>query len=432
MPETMRLCESGERARERVRQSEGRRPGVSSEVANERASEPTRAARGSRGPRERAWRGVRGAKPLGVRLTRGVGRIALAAVAWTSVGVLFALPALLAGGQWRPNLFGSLAQWWAWGLLAPLIVAIDRRLPSSERQLPRRVLLHVFVSGPVTAAYVYVFAAVRALVGVSTWRAVYDPQTLLSALSGMFLWSWLVYWLIVGAWQAYQYYQRYLSTELRMERLERRFTEARLNALRMQLDPHFLFNALNTISSQVERDPRMARAMIERLGDLLRLSLESRDKEEIPLAEEMAFLDHYLAIQRIRFRDRLTIETDVDPTVAYATVPCFFMQPLVENAIRHGISPRASGGIVTVSAQRVDDQLRVLVVDDGVGLPPGWSLEESAGLGLSLTRDRIAGLYPDGAARLEIRRRREGGTEVAVTLPLRVAVEEDVHDAVPV
>ena len=367
-----------------------------------------------------------------IRSSTGGGRVALALVAWTAAGVLFALPALLAGDQWRPNLLGSLAQWWSWGLLAPLIVAIDRRLPSSEKQLARRVLFHVLVSGPVTAAYVYVYAAMRALVGVSTWRAVYDPQTLLSALRGMFLWSWLVYWLIVGAWQAYQYYQRYLSTELRMERLERRFTEARLNALRMQLDPHFLFNALNTISSQVERDPRMARAMIERLGDLLRLSLESRDKEEIPLAEEMAFLDHYLAIQRIRFRDRLTIETDVDPTVAYATVPCLFIQPLVENAIRHGISPRASGGTVIVSARRVEDQLQILVVDDGVGVPPGWSLEESAGLGLSLTRDRIAGLYPDGAGRLEVRRRKEGGTEVAVTLPLRVAIEEDVHDAVPV
>ena len=368
----------------------------------------------------------------GAPITRGAGRVALATVAWTAVGVLFALPELLAGGPWRPNLLGSLAQWWSWGLLAPLIVALDRWLPSSDKQLGRRVLLHLFVSGPVTAAYVYVFAAMRALVGVGPWRAVYDPQTLLSALTGMILWSWLVYWLIVGAWQAYQYYQRYLSTELRMERLERRFTEARLNALRMQLDPHFLFNALNTISSQVERDPRMARAMIERLGDLLRLSLESRDKEEIPLAEEMAFLDHYLAIQRIRFRDRLTIETDVDPTVAYATVPCLFIQPLVENAIRHGISPRASGGTVMVSARRVDDHLQILVVDNGVGVPPGWSLEESAGLGLSLTRDRIAGLYPGGAGRLELRRRREGGTEVAVTLPLRVAVEEDVRDAVPV
>lgn len=365
-------------------------------------------------------------------MTRVAGRVAIAAGAWTAVGVLFALPAILSGTGGRPNLLASLAQWWSWGLVAPLIVAVDRRLPSSDKQLARRLLLHLLLSVPLTAVYVYVYAAMQALVGVGTWRAAYDLQTLVGALRGMFLWSWLVYWLIVGAWQAYQYYERYLSSELRMERLERRFTEARLNALRMQLDPHFLFNALNTISSQVERDPRMARTMIERLGDLLRLSLDSRDREEIPLAEELAFLDHYLAIQRIRFGDRLTVDVHVDPEVAYAPVPCLFIQPLVENAIRHGISSRASGGTVAVSARRVGDRLQIRVVDDGVGLPPGWSIETSTGLGLSLTRDRIAGLYPDGAGRLEVRPHAEGGTAVEVTLPLRAASEkeEDVTDAV--
>jgi two-component system, LytTR family, sensor kinase len=215
-----------------------------------------------------------------------------------------------------------------------------------------------------------------------------------------------------------------------MARLERQFTEARLNALRMQLDPHFLFNALNTISSQVERDPRLARNMIEHLGDLLRLSLDSRDREEIPLAEELAFLDHYLAIQRIRFGDKLKIDVRIDSDVMYAAVPCLFIQPLVENAIRHGISRRSSGGTVVVSARRVENQLEIRVADDGVGLPPGWTLETSAGLGLSLTRDRIAGLYPGGSSRFEVRHRAEGGTEVEIALPLN-AVDEEVRDVVP-
>jgi two-component system, LytTR family, sensor kinase len=365
-------------------------------------------------------------------MTQAIRRLAVAALGWTAVGVLFALPAVLSGANWRPNLLSSLAQWWSWGLVAPFIIAIDRALPSSDKQLARRILLHVLISGPATAAYVYVFAGLRAVVGVGSWQAVSDPQTILGALRGMFLWSWLVYWLIVGAWQAYRYHERYLSSELQMERLERRFTEARLNALRMQLDPHFLFNALNTISSQVERDPRLARTMIERLGDLLRLSLESRNKEEIPLAEELAFLDHYLAIQRIRFRDRLSVETHVDPDVAYALVPGLFIQPVVENAIRHGLSPRASGGAVIVSARRAGDRLRIVVVDDGVGLPPDWSLERSTGLGLSLTRDRIAGLYPGGLSGLDVRRRVEGGTAVEIFLPLRfVAAEaQKVRDAI--
>ena len=148
----------------------------------------------------------------------------------------------------------------------------------------------------------------------------------------------------------------------------RNFSQARLNALRMQLDPHFLFNALNTISSQVERNPRLARTMIEDLGDLLRLSL-------------------------------------------------------VENAIRHGISRRASGGSVTVTAERGANQVEIRVVDDGVGLPPGWTLETSSGMGLSVTRERIVGLHPHGKSRFTVGPRSGGGTEVEITLPLRFAEE---------
>ena len=254
--------------------------------------------------------------------------------------------------------------------------------------------------------------------GMGKWTVLLNLQILINALRTMFLWSWLVYWLILGAWQVYHYYEHYLSSELRLERLERSFSEARLQALRMQLDPHFLFNALNTISSHVERDPRLTRTMIEHLGDLLRMSLESKDKQQVPLAEEMNFLDHYLEIQKIRFGDQLKIEIHVAPEVRYALVPSLFLQPLVENAIRHGVSRRASGGTVTVSAQRNQSQLEIRVLDDGLGLPPGWTLEDSAGLGLSVTRERIAGLHLNGNSRFAVRRREAGGTEVAISLPL--------------
>jgi LytS/YehU family sensor histidine kinase len=233
----------------------------------------------------------------------------------------------------------------------------------------------------------------------------------------------VVYWVIFGVLETAQYYRHYLGSELRLERLERRFSEARLNALRMQLDPHFLFNALNTISSQVERDPRLARTMIEHLGDLLRLSLDARGRQEIPLAEELAFLDHYIAIQKIRFAENLRIEIQIAPEVKYALVPCLIVQPLVENAIRHGISQRASGGTVTVTAERDRNQARIRVLDDGVGLPPGWALEESSGTGLSVTRERILGLHPNGNSRFSVRAREGGGTKVEISLPLRFAEE---------
>jgi two-component system, LytTR family, sensor kinase len=370
-------------------------------------------------------------------MIRWLQRAALAVIIWTAIGLVFALPNLAAGGGWRTPLLASFAQWWSWGLLAPLIIFVDQRLPFSSRQPIRRVVAHLFLSPIFTAGYIYLFAAVLAAMHLAPWSRLLNGQLLMNAIQGMFLWSVLVYCLIVGIWQAYLYHRRYLSGELRMERLERSFSQARLNALRMQLDPHFLFNALNTISSQVEREPRLARQMIEHLGDLLRLSLENRDRQEVPLLEEMAFLDHYLAIQRIRFGDRLRFETQIAPDAQYAVVPCLVVQPLVENAIRHGISPRASGGTVTVSARRVassvSSQLEIRVIDDGVGLPQGWTLDTSSGLGLSVTRDRIQGLNPDGTGQLTIRRL-PTGTEAVILVPLRFnpgnAFEnEEAHDS---
>jgi LytS/YehU family sensor histidine kinase len=263
-----------------------------------------------------------------------------------------------------------------------------------------------------------------AAVGLNPWSSLSAKGFLASVSNEGILWKWLVYWVIFGARQTFRYYERYLDSELRLERMERSFSQARLNALRMQLDPHFLFNALNTISSQVERNPRLARTMIEHLGDLLRLSLDARDRQEIPLAEELAFLDHYVAIQKIRFAENLRIEIQVSPEVKYALVPCLIVQPLVENAIRHGISGRASGGTVTVVALRGPNQVEIRVADNGVGLPPGWTLETSSGMGLSVTRERIIGLHPDGNSRFSVRPRSGGGTEVEISLPLRFAEEQ--------
>ena len=205
-----------------------------------------------------------------------------------------------------------------------------------------------------------------------------------------------------------------------LKKLERSLAESRLGSLRMQLDPHFLFNALNTISSHVERDPRLTRRMIEHLGDLLRTSLESKDKPEVSLAEELWSLEHYLAIERIRFGSKLRFRTEIASEVQFAQVPSFFIQPLVENAIRHGISRRAAGGTVTVKAEGVDGRLEIHVLDDGVGLPVGWSMKTSAGHGLSITSERIAGLHPKGRSRFTVHDRAEGGTDVEISLPLRV------------
>jgi two-component system, LytTR family, sensor kinase len=368
--------------------------------------------------------------PEAERRTSAVGRFArswwglaiIGALVSTTAGILFALPAF-GTDRWHNELRIYLAQFWSWALLTPAIVWLDQRLPYAGKALGRRLSAHILASLFFTEIYFYLFTAIRAVFGVTPWSSLSPSRIFSPSVIGWQLWCWLIYWVILGGIQAYQYYQRYMNSELRLERLEHSYSEARLNALRMQLDPHFLFNALNTISSHVERDPKLTRRMIEHLGDLLRMSLESKDRQEVPLAEELAFLEHYLEIQKIRFGDQLRVVMDVAPEVKYAAVPSMFIQPLVENAIRHGISRRAAGGTLIVRAKPLGDRLEIRVMDDGVGLPLGWTLEGSEGLGLSITRQRIAGIHPNGASRFVVRNRAEGGTEVEVSLPLRLGEE---------
>ena len=360
---------------------------------------------------------------LGRFAMRWWGRLLIAAVGWTVLGVMFALPTLMTK-QFPQELKLYFAQFWAWGLVTPFIVGFDRRLPFSGKQLGMRVMAHLAASPILTLLGFYIMKVLRVAFGTDPRSSLLPNQVFNRMSIGWQLWFWLIYCIVAGAIQAYRYYERYMSTELRLERLEHSFSEARLNALRMQLDPHFLFNALNTISSHVERDPKLTRRMIEHLGDLLRMSLESKDRQEVPLAEEIAFLEHYLEIQKIRFGDQLRVVMDVAPEVKYAAVPSMFIQPLVENAIRHGISRRASGGTIVIRAKPLGERLEIRVQDDGVGLPLGWRLEEAEGLGLSITRQRIAGLHPNGTSRFAVRSRAEGGTEVEVSLPLRLVGDE--------
>jgi hypothetical protein len=342
---------------------------------------------------------------------------------WTAIGWIFSL-ADLNSGHYEYSLRVNLLEFSAWGFLAPLVLALDRRLPFSGKQLGRTVSAHLAASALLTVVYLYTFTTMCAFLAVVPWSALRPSKLFALRNLGWSLWSWLICCLIVGAVLAYRYYERYISSELHVEELEHSFAESHLNSLRMQLDPHFLFNALNTISSHVERDPKLTRRMIEHLGDLLRISLESKDKPEVSLAEELWFLEHYLAIQKIRFGNKLRFRTEISSEVRFAQVPSFFIQPLVENAIRHGISRCSAGGTVTVKAEGVDGRLEINVLDDGVGLPVGWSMKSSAGLGLSITSERIAGLHPNGDSRFAVRNRAEGGTVVEISLPLRVTGAE--------
>lgn len=346
--------------------------------------------------------------------------VLLSLMVWTAIGVVFAMPRFASSAPWWFVLRGSLAEWWAWGLLAPAIVAVDRRLPITVDSLGMRLAVHIIIGIPTTLVYSYVAAVLQVIVRVKAWLDAVGLGPLHEALKGGFLWSLLVYLLVVGGWQAVQYSQHYLASQLRLERLERNFSEARLNVLRMQLDPHFLFNALNTISSLITSQPKLARGMIEQLGDLLRLSLESGRRQQVRFGEELEFLSHYLAIQKTRFGDSLHVVIDVPASARDIMVPSLILQPLVENAVRHGLSPRPGGGTVWVRATVEGAVLRIDVEDNGIGLGENWT-NDRIGLGLSVTRERIAMLHGTQKADLQIGPRENGGTYVRVSIPVSAA-----------
>jgi signal transduction histidine kinase len=201
------------------------------------------------------------------------------------------------------------------------------------------------------------------------------------------------------------------------EHLEARLAQAQLESLKLQLHPHFLFNTLNTITALINTDPRAAERMVSGLSDLLRLSLRSAPEPEVPLDRELEVLDRYVEIQTVRFKDRLTVAFEIDPSVRRALVPNLILQPLVENAIRHGIAPRAAPGRIEIRATRVDGRLALRVTDDGVGAAPGVVPRE--GIGLSNARARLRSLYGT-AHRFYAGRGPGGGFAVSIDIPFRV------------
>jgi LytS/YehU family sensor histidine kinase len=186
-----------------------------------------------------------------------------------------------------------------------------------------------------------------------------------TGLAPQYHWNFLIYSVLVGVGIAYDLEKESRERELRTSQLETRLAEARLETLKAQLRPHFLFNTLNAISAFVEKDPKVARRMTAHLGDLLRHSLESADRREVPLAEELATVDDYLAIQQIRFAGKLSVDRDVAPEALGASVPGFLLQPLVENAVEHGLVGKSEAGTILLRAERRDGALRLTVTESG-------------------------------------------------------------------
>ncbi len=326
---------------------------------------------------------------------------------------------------WR--LFGTdFLGWLIWIPATPIVLALGRRFPVERgtwwRVLPIHLATCVVISLAHAAFATFVY---QILLPFGPPR---QPRSFFEMLSGramsQFHLDLLIYGATLGVSYAVSYYFRYREREFRASQLETQLAQAQLQTLKMQLHPHFLFNTLNGIAGLV-RDSRNKAAvdMLAGLSDLLRYTLENAGKQEVALKEELEFLELYLDIQQMRFSDRLKVEMHIEPEVLDALVPNLILQPLVENAIRHGVSRRAGSGVVGINARRNEGSLRISIYDDGLGLKRDDGAATVEGVGLSNTRARLAQLYGE-RQRFSLSEREGGGVEANLVIPFVRAAED--------
>ena len=313
----------------------------------------------------------------------------------------------------------NMTYWYSWAVLVPGILWTARRFPFARDRWVRSALPHI----PAVVVFVFLHATIAVTVRTPIFRAFSVETNWLMSFQNLFFlnfdWEMMTYWGVVGMSYALHFQGESQAQTLNAARLETRLAEASLQSLQRQLHPHFLFNTLHSISTLVHRDPEAADAMLARLSDLFRLTLDRVGDQEIALKDEIDFLEKYLEIERTRFGDRLQIEIDIDPETLDALVPNFLLQPLVENAVRHGIARKVGGGRVEVRCRRKADTLTLVVRDTGPGLSTVKINDLNTGVGLSNTRSRLQHLF--GARhRFEFQEPHDGGLAVHITIPFRI------------
>src|SRR5262245_17545256 len=273
--------------------------------------------------------------------------------AWTALAVFFAVSSSLTyvssyqPPRWGLTLVMALTEWYAWAVLTPVVVWLAGRFPLQPGRIARHAALHGVAGFAAAMAKIWITRRLRQLVvGFSTYFLISNLAT-----------HYVIYWAIVGAVHALAYYRAGREGELRASQLEARLAQARLQLLKMQLHPHFLFNTLNAVSELVHEDPSTADRMIASLSELLRETLDAGSADQVELSRELELLERYIDIQRARFGDRLDVSIHADPAVRRALVPNLILQPLVENSIRHGLARRVTAGRIQIRAVREHDRL---------------------------------------------------------------------------
>jgi signal transduction histidine kinase len=322
----------------------------------------------------------------------------------------------------------NITYWYAWAVLVPGILWTARRYPFERHTWRRAAGVHTI--GVIVFTFAHAVLTVSARVQIAKTMAVPATSWLVEFQRLFFLnfdWEMMTYWAIVGLSHAMEFHRESKERSLAAAQLQTRLAEAQLQALQSQLHPHFLFNTLHTISALMHRDAEAADAMLARLSDLLRLTLDRVGLQEIALKEELEFLEKYLEIERTRFGDRLSVQLDIEPETLDAQVPNLLLQPLVENAIRHGIAPTVGGGRLEIVSRRKGGRLWLVIRDNGQGLSEAkLSAFNTKGVGLANTRSRLQHLYGD-KHHFEFQEPPDGGLAVTIAIPFESATEPS-HD----
>ncbi len=365
------------------------------------------------------------------RFARNAAMAATLLAMWGALALLFAAPlALTSQVSWRQAVSFGASFWALWLVFLPAAAWLAFRFPIERKNLFRNVALHVLACLLIVRANRSASLLIPRLTAepqnselpgrvTSAKPGRPGPPGAFGVLIGFrAALDVLVYWSLVGVGQAILNFRSSQERERRAVELEARLTRAQLQALRMQINPHFLFNTLNSITALVYVDPRAADEMLGDLSGLLRRSLDSMEAQEIPLGQELDFIGGYIRIEQKRFGERLRVELNVPTELRKALVPALLLQPLVENAIRHGIEPRRGPGLILIEAKQENQRLHLMVCDDGRGLA-GAELNPSGrpGIGLANTQARLLGLYGSNQSFSFVRAEPQG-CRVDIQLPL--------------
>jgi two-component system, LytTR family, sensor kinase len=348
-------------------------------------------------------------------MARHIGPLVAMAAAWSAYAVFTASQNFLSRAygariEWKQALAYASLDSYSWLALTPFAFWLAGRLVVRRANWWKTVPA-LFVAGVLlAAAHLFLLVQLLPLIGYRVNQHTI-PTIVMSKLHADVLTCWVLF----GLRHAIEYYNQYRIRELTASRLEARLALAQVQALQMQLHPHFLFNTLHAVSALMYRNVEAADRMLARLSDFLRLTLDSAGVQEVPLKREMEYLDKYLDIEQVRFGDRLQIRQAIDSETLDLLVPNLVLQPLVENAVRYAVAPRASGGSIEVSSRRDGDSLVIEVLDNG----PGVAGAIREGIGLSNTRARLEQLYGGGQS-LDAGNAAGGGFRVRLTIPARL------------